>query len=559
MMKLSNGGNRREVLAGGAAAGLLTVTGLSAQPSDPSGAASSNLKISITLNGVLYSYPNGPAIPSYYVGFRNDGRVVFHLGALGDLSGRSATSKPYHLGPHRVKIENGTAVLFDKDIPAHWWNAEWAYRPTPIMVRNMPARLVAANRMFPFGDTGCKVGPQGKRTPYTVMGSSDITKGMPQTGERPDIGLTTDNGGFFMLGGDPLPMLDWAQANDSCPLHFRDETTGKPINLLKYPQANSADLPGLQGSPWLPKGPYSTKPGEEQYTGWGGDWGPQQAHFCEMSYIAYLATGDLGFLENLQYNANFTVLCDAYLSRPASGAVIHGEVRGIGWALRNLFMAHIATMDAEAAGTLPATCHPSSYFKKLLDQSLAYYDPLRLDPTKQTFRLIGDFTRSSSWMCDYVSTSLAFGVLTGHSDWAPLYLWTLGNVIARTNGTSGYPPGAGTPYRLNTVAGGQDATLPQFTWRQAFDSLVGDPEVTLTQADHDMLVAKPLNGGKSFFIGSDEYMMTTRAALVMADYLDKKGLATVRATYPDFDTSLKNAETMFLAYGKVNPRVSVVA
>src|SRR5438874_1478576 len=103
-MKLPNGGNRREILIGGGAAGLVAVTVLSAQA--PS--AASNLKATITLNGASYSYPNGPTIPSYYVGFRNDGRIVFHLGALGDLAGRVATAKPYHLGPHHVKIENGT-------------------------------------------------------------------------------------------------------------------------------------------------------------------------------------------------------------------------------------------------------------------------------------------------------------------------------------------------------------------------------------------------------------------------------------------------------------------
>ena len=52
----------------------------------------------------------------------------------------------------------------------------------------------------------------------------------------------------------------------------------------------------------------------------------------------------------------------------------------------------------------------------------------------------------------------------------------------------------------------------------------------LSKAQHDALVADPLNGGKAMM--GEEYMMTTRAALVMADHLDKKGLAAVRATYP---------------------------
>ncbi len=194
MMKSPHSGNRREILTGGAAAGLLTVTGLSAQTPNTSNAASSNLKVSITLGSVSYSYPSGPTIPSYYVEFRNDGRVVFHLGALGDLSGRAATAKPYHLGPHHVKIENGTAILFDKDIPAHWWNAEWTYRPGPLAIKNPPAQLVAANRMFLFGDTGCKVGGVANYSFKGPMDSAGITKYMPTTGERPDIGLVHVDG-----------------------------------------------------------------------------------------------------------------------------------------------------------------------------------------------------------------------------------------------------------------------------------------------------------------------------------------------------------------------------
>ncbi len=551
-MKLPNGGNRREILIGGGAAGLVAVTVLSAQAPNPP--AASNLKATITLNGASYSYPNGPTIPSYYVGFRDDGRVVFHLGALGNLSGRAATAKPYHLGPHHVKIENGTTVLFDQDIPAHWWNAQWTYRPAPLAVRTTPAQLVAANRMFLFGDTGCRVGDVANYTFKGPMDSAGITKYMPTTGERPDIGLVTDPSGYFMLTGKPGPMLAWAQAAGSCPLHFRDEATGKPIDLLKYPRANCYDLPDLQGAPWLPKGLPDVR--APQYTGYGGDWGPQQAHFCEMSYVAFMATSDLGFLEDLQYEANFCVLGDASLSTK-DGAIIHGEVRGIAWGLRQVFMAHIATRDTETAGKLPSSCYPSAYFKKLLDQALAFYIRGLKDPKEQTFRLIGENTRFSPWTVDYLLTSLAFGVITGHADWAPFYLWCLENCIARTNGTSGYPPGFGTSYRLNTVPGGEDNSLPRYTWAQSFDALLTDPEVKLTQAQHDSLVANPLNGGKAMTGG--EYMMTTRAALVMADDLDKKGLAAVRATYADFDTCLKNAQRMFRAGGGVNPRVSVVA
>lgn len=479
--------------------------------------------------------------PRNVITYTVGGNTVYHLGTLFD------GAVPAHLGPYTVGATN---------VPAHWWNARWTDRQSPVQIKRTPAELVAANRMFPMGNTGCVLTNHPKRVPYSVMGTSNIALYMPTTGEREDIGWITDISAFYMLGLDPNPMLDWAQANDSCPLHFRDETTGKPVDLLKYPQANDYEDSGAQGKPFFIKGPKNAA-GNYQY---GGGFTPQNEHFCEMSYVAHQATLDLVFLENVQYNANFMFLCDAAFSDPRSGhavPVLHGNARALGWGLRNLFMAHVSTLDSEARGDLPASCHPSSYFKKLLDNNLAYYSKVAADPKNQTFRTLTDFGRISPWENDYLNTSLAFGVLTGHTDWVNLFLWSLGNTIFRTSNLTGYPPGMGTAYRLNCYVGGKVTGAPN-TWKSAFDELVVDPEIPfITQAVHDKLVADPLNGGKAFLWS--EYMMTTRAVLVMADYLDRKGLAPVRATYPEFDAALGNAETMFKAWGKVNPRVSVVS
>jgi hypothetical protein len=553
MANKSNSLNRRRVLAGGAAGGVLGVTGLSAQP--PS---SSNVKVSIVLDGATYNYPDGSKIPSYYVLFRRDGRIVFHLGALGNLSGDSPSPKPYHLPSHQVRIERDGKMVLNETLPAHWWNAQWTYRPKPLAVVKAPAQIVTARRMFPYGRTGASLSRPGPRVPYRLMGSSNIVIGMPMTGERPDIGLITDNSGYFMLGDSPDPMIDWALSAGSCPMHFRDEATGKPIDLIKYPSANANDLPGLAGSPFLPKGPPNTNPKVANYSQWGGGWVPQQAHYCEMSYVAYLATEDPGFLEDLQFSANFTVLTDAAKSMRLRKATPSGEYRGVAWAFRNLFMVHAATLDAEAAGRLPEACHPSSYFKTLLDNALAWYSRSMTDPTRQTFRIVSDLVSAGNpsipvfapWQIDYMLQALAFGVLTGHSDWTPLYLWALGNAVARSDAASGYPPGWGGAYYL-------DATKP--SWQSTFLSGVpglggAEPPSADQVAD---LKADPYHGGMP--IKGAETVMITRAVLVMADYLDKKGLAGVRQAYPNFDNCLKNMNRMFSNYGKVNARVSVVA
>lgn len=555
--------SRRHFFSSSIVTGAFCLTGARTAVSATQSTIPSKMRVTVTLNGVLYKYPDGPTIPSYYVTFCADGRIVFHLGALGDLSGTSATAEPYHLPSHQVRIEQDGAIILDATVPAHWWNAQWTYRPKALAATRPPTQLVAANRMFRFGDTGCTVNPVVNYRFVGPMDSAGITKYMPTTGERPDIGLVTDPSGHFMLTTDSSPMLAWAQAAGSCPLHFRDEATGKPIDLIKYPQANSYDEPSIQGSPWLPKGPRNA----HGVSTFGGGWVPQQAHFCEMSYAAYMATGDLGFLEDLQFSANFCVLANAYRSSSRGAVIYSGEQRGVAWSLREVFMAHIATKDAETAGNLPISCHSSSYWKTLLDQSLPFYNRYIADPKNQVFKLVGTNNRFAPWQHDYLLSALAFALLTGHSEWASVYLFALGNAIDRTSGKSGYPVGWGGAYYLNTYEWAKepsgkwnqnayDANKP-LDWYTSFLFMQNDPNGPRpTQEQIDTLKADPLNGGIA--MEGHEYLMTTRAVLVMANHLDKAGIVGVRKAHPDFDTCLTNVDRMYRANGKVNARDSVV-
>lgn len=478
-------------------------------------------------------------------------RTVYHHGSLFD------GVAPSHLGPYATKA--GTQV------PAHWWNARVVDFKEPLTLKKSPADIIAANQMFPFGDTGARINTVPTYNFSGPMDSAGVTTYMPTTGERPDIGMICDPSALFMLTGKPESMLAWARANDSCPMHFRDENTGKPVDLIKYPAANVYQ--GNQGSPRFRLGPPS--PTSNGYDEYGGGWTPQQAHYCEMgSYLSFLSTLNPHFLENVQYNANFMFLGDAYLSGGRKIATIYGEPRGVSWSLRNLFMAHSATKYAESLGILPNSCHPSAYWKQLLDNQLSYFTATyKNDPNNQAYRLISGGNRFGPWQVDYGLTALAFGVLTGHSDWVPFYLWALKNAIDRTSGKSGWPVGWGGAYYLNTHEWGKnpDGTFDQgkydtskpLDWYGTFLFQQNDPNgARPTAAQIASLAADPYNGGKA--IVGNEYLMTTRAVLVMAAYLEKKGLLDVRSAYPDLDLCIANVDRMTRAYGSMNARVSVV-
>lgn len=486
-----------------------------------------------------------PNDPNLQVMTRSDGRVVYHLGVLNPVP--PADTNPAlaeHLGPYSIGKFN---------VPAHWWNARWTDRTNcPIKITKAPADLVKANRMFPFGTVaGAPVGPEPARVPYSLMGTSDVTIYEPTTGERPDIGLISDKSAYYMLGGDPSAMIDWALVGETCPLYYRDQATGLPINLGTYPTANAYDAPGYENSPWLCKGP--PNPNDGNYSTTGGGFTPQQAHHPEYCYMAHKATGDLGFLESLQYHANFMVLADAANSDKLGKATPSGEYRGIAWAFRTLFMAHVATQDAEAAGPLPDYLMPSSYFKALLDNALAYYGQAITDtttPGRQTFRVVLPMIANwAPWEHEYMMQALAFGVLTGHADWAPLFMWALNQVIDRFSGNSGWPP-AWFGYYL-------DCTQPN--WAAAFTALQANNfgSVSPTAAQIAALAADPFNGGAA--MEGAESFQATQAVLAMAQYLDNQGILAVRATYPLLDACFATVSRFILSAGIQEPRHAVLA
>lgn len=511
------------------------------------------MKVTVVNNGAKYVYPDGPTLPNYFVDFRADGSVVFHLGTIW-----TPAETHLNLTAHHASIE----AVFDADLTDHWWGAHWTYRPKPLRAVRSPAQIVAMRGSFPFGDTGVKVtGPSKPATFKGPMDTSTVTLYMPTTGERGDIGHITDVSAWWMLGNAPDSMFAWAQAGESCTIYFRDENTGRPIDLIKYPTANCY-YSSAQGKPWI----RGTLP-EDKLTGFPGNkgtnpWSPQEAHFCDMYYMAFMASQDLNILEGLQYAANFMLLNDNAISVKQKKAVLHGEYRGLAWAFGLLFKAWFATKDAESRGPLPAFLHPSSYWQTLIDQSADYYLSLMTGPLFDKFSLMVPQGHYSPWMHDYLCTTMGLGALMGQPKAALIFNKIIKNNIDRASGESGYPWSATTSYRLSTCEPGADGkgdlkNPPLADWSAVFKARLVDPEAKITQAKYDQLLADPSNGGVP--ITGGYYINESRAVFAMADYLDKNGIVPVRATHPDFDLAYGHILTLYKNYGHPYLRTAVVS
>lgn len=502
----------------------------------------------ITLGGVIYTYPSGTMLKNYFVANPAPGIFVFHYG-----DAYAPIADVVHLGPHHIKLVENGVTLLDADNDHHGWNQEWTHRVGPFVLRKSPADIVAAKLLPAYGPNGNKVGGVAN---YQFTGaffdSAGVAIYMPTTGERPDIGMITDPAAFYMLTGQAGPMLAWARAGGTCPNHWHDKKTGLPVNIVTHPGLNSADREGLQGdpvpgtlSPYIYKGPLN--PADGNYPNYADKWTPQPAHYCDMHYVAAIATEDPVLLRDLQNAAAFTLGQSAEIFLPDGRRVQAGEYRGVAHGLGMSIKARAATLNAESGNwIIPGFHQPSAHYDALLAPSVKYYtDIVATIPACATFNVFPQGADSlGPWQHGYLVMDLALSVLTGVSGAEPLFIFALKNTVARFSGKSGWPP-AWSAYYI-TLKG-------KTNWSEAFDGQLA--EAALDQATYNKLKADPTNGFA--ILGTAEYMMTDRAGLVFADQLEKLGLCNVRAQVPDFDAALGNVEAFFHKYGNVNPRVAL--
>lgn len=279
---------------------------------------------------------------------------------------------------------------------------------------NMPFDLAQAKQVLPFALSNAikpDTYPTYPRGDYKSVG---LTRYMPTTGERQEIGLVTEAQAAWLCGGSPDNMLTQAAAHADVPVHF-----GK-VDLRETPWATTYG-PG-KGSPYFAVGGYAVT--------------PETAHYPSLSYIPYLATGDIFYLEELQAAATFVLISGPGVPgyRPLLDG---GQPRGLAWTLREVAQAYIATMEAEKSGPLPDGLLPSSYWKGRLD---VYRDALTAkyvnspDPRVQAFRnmIVSFEVWIAPWEQDYLGAVLGWMVWTGRlDDWRPIYEWQAQQAIRR--------------------------------------------------------------------------------------------------------------------------------
>lgn len=382
--------------------------------------------------------------------------VVFELCGL-------FNARPVNLPAYVVTIFRGAAVLATVDVPAHYWFSRWRWQSRVRPLTGDIDDLITRGLLPPYDrETALAVVstvpptnappncaptlpmPSVPAAPshYRVMGLAGVVAYMPQGGERGDIGLLTETQAEFICTAREAAldlMRAQGEAAGTIPWHMRDEVSGAPMDLRRYPAATwySSTTAGM---------PY-VKTAATPIT-------VDSAHQPALAYLPYLLTGDPYHLEDLQFQATWNLgsLVPQYrmsLPRPATFA----------WNLRTL--AQCARMTPS---DVPAWLLPQSYWAGFLTEYRQCFEKDYVDsrsPERARFRATRNIDTTAGegasapagswidpWEDEFVAAVLGWVVAMGFPEWQRAFDWKIGSNIARTNKIGPWKRAQATPYRL---------------------------------------------------------------------------------------------------------------
>ena len=327
---------------------------------------------------------------------------------------RTFTTAPGNITYSMVVKRNGTTLhsqpKFTHFHHARWHKVVWSGSSAAPQVRvrhDMPYFL-ASKAVWNY-DLSVKVAEQSLAGSFSAlvqarkdqaalgpMANLTLTPAFGTTGGRAEIGPLPQWTVTYLLTQDDRArevMMSLGDAAGSVPVHYRDEESGSPVDLKRYPKI------ALRVARSYSQPPLPVEVNGETI------WEADAAHQASFSYIPYLITGDVYYQDEMMFWAgwNMAGLNPEYRGREA-GHLNTEQVRGQAWAMRAL---------GEVARALPNTHAMKGYFQTQLSNNLKWFyeayvsnpKPAR-SPMGATFDdYIGD--RTVPWQGDYLGIVFA--------------------------------------------------------------------------------------------------------------------------------------------------------
>jgi Ca2+-binding RTX toxin-like protein len=325
---------------------------------------------------------------------------------------------------------------------------------------------------------------------YGILGSASVTQHMPTTGGRDDIGAQPEWNVVWLMTQDPTAeayALAQANAAGSVPWHFYSAQTDNYLTVTQYPtlwtDSRAAGTPGYTAL--------------TQQVSADTGWTPDAAHQPDLSYVAYMLTGDQQYLDQLNAQASWSEASDwTPFRQDGLGLVANGQdqVREQAWSLREV---------DEAAYANPAGSAMKTYFSQMETnnwQWLVSQIPAWTAAEGQAYGYVpGTYgaTSIAPWEQDYFVSTAVEAAEQGNQNAVTFLNWESNFIVGRfLNASNGFNPQNGIAYNL-TVGAASGASLG--TWaaiEQASQAngQTNDATWSQSQGDYGQLALQSLAG-----------------------------------------------------------------
>ena len=133
----------------------------------------------------------------YFRPDRNDERIEIII-----LYGDPFNDEPATIGAYTCEIFNNGVSLEKVGVPQHFWLSRWRWQSSLRPRIRRPADLVAANLSVAYESSSMTIPLPREAKPYEIMGASNITLFMGETGDRMEIGQNPEYTSAYMATED---------------------------------------------------------------------------------------------------------------------------------------------------------------------------------------------------------------------------------------------------------------------------------------------------------------------------------------------------------------------
>ena len=344
------------------------------------------------LNGALVREGRTVAVPATAAGtshpflrvnfdtrIYNDGKARIDVSVENVLDKAGATTVTYD-----ATITVAGQQLFTKTGVQHYYLTRWRkvfeVGSTPIAtVTPDLAPFNVARALPPYLAQVTNVVNTPGGASYDILNSGAVLANMPAHGGRAELAPYPDWTARYLVHRNPTQrsfVLANGDLSGSWPVHVREaeNSTNSGVGAERFvsldqrpriwydSRAQGDLLDYIKGSPMPIREYGSLTPGPGQ-----SPLIPDNAHQPSMAYVPYLLTGDRYYAEEMAFWANYSMLRTYPQDgvRGANGILAYNEVRGYGWALRNM---------ADAAAYYPDASPVRAYLAQKVTANLQWLD-----------------------------------------------------------------------------------------------------------------------------------------------------------------------------------------